>query len=129
MSDHSRFVLQLVDKLGDGLHLDAGLALGRLLDLEHLQPRRDVDAQRIRRQDLDWLLLGLHDVGQRRIARLVQAQVGGDHRRQLDLDVLEAAVDLASDERVRTVAQTMIKGQSFEIQAMTSMQQRLGCSG
>lgn len=45
------------------------------------------------------------------------------------IPMAEAAVDLASDERVRTVAQTMIKGQSFEIQAMTSMQQRLGCSG
>jgi len=45
------------------------------------------------------------------------------------IPMAEAAVDLASDERVRTVAQTMIKGQSFEIQAMTAMQQRLGCSG
>src|SRR5258708_37463186 len=52
MSDHSRFVAQLVDQLGDGLHLDARLALGRLLDLQHLQPRRDVDAQRIGRQHL-----------------------------------------------------------------------------
>ena len=32
--------------------------------------------------DLDRLLLRLHDVGQRGIARLVEAQVGGDHRRQ-----------------------------------------------
>ena len=45
--------------------------------------------------DLDRLLLGLHDVGQRGVARLVEAQVGGDHRRHLELDVLEAAVDLA----------------------------------
>lgn len=45
------------------------------------------------------------------------------------IPMAEAAVDLASDERVRTVAQTMVTGQTFEIQAMTSMQQRLGCSG
>src|SRR5215218_11393624 len=62
MSDHSRFVAQLVDQLRHGLHLDAGLALGRLLDLEGLEARRHVDAQRIGRQDLDRLLLGLHDV-------------------------------------------------------------------
>ena len=43
------------------------------------------------------LLLGLHDVGQRHVARLVQAQVGGDDRRQLDLERLQAAVDLARD--------------------------------
>src|SRR5215471_21535461 len=63
MSDHSRFIAQLVDQLGHGLHLDAGLALGRLLDLQHFQARCHVDAQRIRRQGLDRLLLGLHDVG------------------------------------------------------------------
>src|SRR5215475_2784547 len=74
MSDHSRFVAQLVDQFGDGLHLDAGLALGRLLDLQHLEPGRHVDAELVGRQHLDRLLLGLHDVGQRGIARLVQAQ-------------------------------------------------------
>jgi hypothetical protein len=49
-SDHSRFVLQLVDQFGHGLHLDAGLALRRLLDLQGLEARRGVDAQRVRRQ-------------------------------------------------------------------------------
>src|ERR1700755_3461492 len=58
ISDHSRFVLQLVDQLGDGLDLHAGLALGGLLDLEDLEARRDVDAQRVRRQGLDRLFLG-----------------------------------------------------------------------
>jgi hypothetical protein len=33
-------------------------------------------------EDVERLLLGLHDVGQRHVARLVQAQVGGDDRRQ-----------------------------------------------
>src|SRR5947207_4119665 len=50
MSDHSSFILELFDQLGHGLHLDAGLALGRFLHLQHLQPRRHVDAQRVRRQ-------------------------------------------------------------------------------
>ena len=49
--------------------------------------------------DVERLLLRLHDVGQRRIARLVEAQVGGDDGRQLELQRLEPAVDLARDER------------------------------
>ena len=39
------------------------------------------------------LLLRLHDVRQRRVARLVQAQVRGHDRRQLHLQRLQAAVD------------------------------------
>jgi hypothetical protein len=76
-------------------HLDAGAALGRLGDLERLQARRDVDAQVGRLDGVERLLLGLHDVGQRGVARLVQAQVGGDHRRQAHRQGLQAAVDLA----------------------------------
>src|SRR5262249_28228084 len=55
ISDHSCFVAQLVDQLGDGLHLDARLALGRLFDLEHLEPRRHVDAELVGCRDLDRL--------------------------------------------------------------------------
>ena len=44
-SDHPRFVLQLGDQLGDGRDLDAGLARRRLDRLQHLQARRDVDAE------------------------------------------------------------------------------------
>ena len=44
---------------------------------------------------VDRLALGLHDVGQARVAQLVQAQIAGDHRRQLERDLLEAGVDLA----------------------------------
>lgn len=43
------------------------------------------------------------------------------------IPMAEAVLELGSDERVKTVAETMKKGQTFEIQAMTSMQQRLGC--
>src|SRR5438552_3070389 len=38
--------LEVGDEIGGGFHLDAGLALGRLGDLDHLQPRRGVGAQR-----------------------------------------------------------------------------------
>ena len=36
-------------------------------------------------------------LGRRGVARLVEAQVGGDDGRQLQLDRLQAAVDLAGD--------------------------------
>ena len=62
---------------------------------KHLEPRRDVDPVVGRRLLVDRLLLRLHDVGQRGVARLVQAQVGGDDRRQLQATGLHAAVDFA----------------------------------
>ena len=46
--NHLRFVAQLGDQLLDVGHLAAALALRRLDDLERRQPRRDVDAERLR---------------------------------------------------------------------------------
>jgi uncharacterized protein (DUF305 family) len=43
------------------------------------------------------------------------------------IPMADAVLELGTDERVKTVAENMKKGQTFEIQAMTSMQQRLGC--
>src|SRR4030095_1224304 len=77
MSDHPDLVLELVDELAHGFHLHAGLAAGALGGLEHFEPRRDVDAVAVGRFLVDRLLFGLHDVGQARIARLVEAQIGG----------------------------------------------------
>ena len=88
-----------LDQLVDAADLDPGLALGRLGHLQRLQPPRDVDAVIARRLGRERLRLGLHDVGQRGIARLVQAQVGGDYRRQVELHRLEPAIDLARDGR------------------------------
>ena len=65
--------------------------------LSDLQARGDVDAVVGGRLLVQRLLLRLHDVGQRGIARLVEAEVGRHHQRQLDLQHLEAAVDLAGD--------------------------------
>ena len=39
------------------------------------------------------LLLGLHDVGQGRVTRFVEPQVGGHYGRQRDLDGFQPAVD------------------------------------
>ena len=71
----------------------------RLDGLQHLEPRRDVDAESAARLLVERLLLGLHDVGQRGVARLVEAQVGGHDRRQLERHGLQAAVDLARHRR------------------------------
>ena len=54
--------------------------LGGSLTFSVLILERHVHAQVGRLEDLERLLLGLHDVGQRDVARLVQAQVGGDRR-------------------------------------------------
>ena len=42
--EHPRFLFELADQLGHRADLDAGLASRRLDRLDHLQPRRDVDA-------------------------------------------------------------------------------------
>src|SRR5512139_34350 len=90
-------VLELVDQRGDVGHLDAGAALGRLGDFQGLDARGDVHAQGLGLDHFERLLLGLHDVGQGDVARLVQAQVGGDDRGQAELEGLQAAVDFAGD--------------------------------
>src|SRR5919206_2915596 len=76
-SKDAGLVAQLGDELGDRAHLGARLALRRLRHLQHLEPRRHVDPERLGRGLVQGLLLGLHDVRQARIARLVEAQVRG----------------------------------------------------
>src|SRR3546814_1420312 len=49
------------------------------------------------------LLLRLHDVRQFQIARLVEAQIGRDDRRQIDFDGFEAGVDFARHRRLVAV--------------------------
>src|SRR5687767_13925675 len=67
ISDHLRFILQLGNQRRDIGHLDAGAALGRLHDFQGLQVVLHFDAQVGRLEDVQLLLLGLHDVGQRHI--------------------------------------------------------------
>src|SRR5258708_28804049 len=97
-SDHPHFVLELVDQLAHRLDFHARLAPCRLAGLEHVEPRRDVDSVSVRRLLVDRLLLGFHDVGEARITRLVEAQIGGHDRRALKLYCLQAALDLAPDQ-------------------------------
>lgn len=88
--------LHALHHLANARHLAAANALGRLLQLERLEPVRHVDLKLLRLEGLERLLLGLHDVGQCRVARLVQPEIGRDDHRQLAIDRLESAVDLAS---------------------------------
>ena len=77
------------------LDLDAGLAHRRFGGLDNFEPRLDVDAVIGGALVVDRLFLRLHDVRQRRVARLVQAQIGGHDRGHFQLHGLQAAVDLA----------------------------------
>src|SRR3546814_14606440 len=82
----------LFRSIGD---LDAGTAPGRLDDIGDGEPRCDIDAVIGGGLGRHRLRLGLHDVGQRGVARLVEAQIGGDDRRQLEIIGLEPALDFA----------------------------------
>ena len=77
--------------------VDAGLPLRRLFDLDELEPRCDVDAELLRRQHVDRLALGLHDVGQGGVARRVQPQIGGHDAGHFEPHHFEPAVDFAGD--------------------------------
>src|SRR4029079_12372633 len=94
-SENPGFGLEFGYQLTDVLDLDAALAAGRFRGLEHFEMRREIDAVIGRALVVDRLLLRLHDVGQRSVARLVQSQVGSDDGRSLQLHGLQTAVDLA----------------------------------
>src|SRR5258708_32858415 len=93
--DHLRFVAQLRHQLLRVGDLSATLALRRLDDFQRSEPRRHVDAERVRLDHVERLLLRLHDVGQGRVARLVPPQVGGEHRRHPHRHRLQPPGDLA----------------------------------
>src|SRR5690554_3797185 len=97
MSDHLGFVLQFVDQLINGLDLDAGTAGRRGFDLDGAQSGGRAHAQLFRLGHVQRLLLGLHDVRQGGVARLVQAQVSGDNGWQFQLNGLQTAVDFTGD--------------------------------
>src|SRR5690606_30951277 len=59
--------------------------------------KKPLETQRVWRQGFQRLLLGLHDVRQRRIARLVQAQVSGNDRWKVQRYGLQTAIDFTGD--------------------------------
>src|SRR5690606_40321812 len=81
--DHLRFVLQFIHQLSYVCHLDTSLACSRGFDLQGGQARGDFNTQIGGAHGVQRLLLGLHDVRQRSVTRLVQTQVSGNNRRQV----------------------------------------------
>src|SRR5580698_11455488 len=77
---HLGFGLQLLDQRLHISDLHASGALRRLDNLQRLQARLDINAKVFRLERLERLFLGLHDVRQRHVARLVQTQIRRDHR-------------------------------------------------
>mmetsp|Transcript_69668 Transcript_69668/g.194742 ORF Transcript_69668/g.194742 Transcript_69668/m.194742 type:complete len:248 (-) Transcript_69668:541-1284(-) len=94
LSDDRGLVLELVDKGRDVLHNDTGRTRRRVVHLHHLDARREVHAQRGGVDGLDLLFLGLHDVGQLGVPRLVQTKVRRHHQRGAHLDHLGPVVRL-----------------------------------
>src|SRR5262249_33390561 len=92
MSEDPRFVFELADQFGRRRDLDAGFASRRLGRLQNLQSWFHVDAVGIRGLLVDRFFLRLHDIRQRRIARLVEPQIGRDDCRHFQFDRLQAAI-------------------------------------
>src|SRR6202795_4627423 len=70
-SQNLGFGLQLLDQRLHVRHLHASGALRRFGNFERLQTRHDIDAEIRGFKRFHWLLLGLHDVRQRHVTRLV----------------------------------------------------------
>ena len=75
----------------------------RCFVLQRLELAGRVDAQRVERDDVERLFLRLHDVRQLHVARLVQAQIGREDRRQIDFDGFQTRVDFARHFRLAAV--------------------------
>lgn len=88
-------LLELADDLLNGVNLDTGLALGRVLNLGVLDVGGEVNAEVLCLDLLNLLLLGLHDVGEGGVAGLVEAKVSGHNSGEAELELLETTVNLA----------------------------------
>src|SRR5690606_27241748 len=101
--DHLRFVLQFIHQLSYVSHLDTSLACSRGFDFQGGQASGNVNAQVSRRHGVQRLLLGFHDVRQRSVARLIQTQVCGNNRRQVQSNCHQTAVYFAGYVNLVTV--------------------------
>ena len=95
--DHLRFCLELGHQGDDVRYLDARAAFRGFADLQGLDAGSNVDAEVFGLEDVELFLLGLYDVGQGDVARLVQAQIGRDDGRQAHQNGLQATVNFARD--------------------------------
>src|SRR4030095_12953859 len=94
-SQYSCFHFEFFNEFLSGLNFDAAFACRRLRQLQYFQPGGGIDAEGIDRLFDDRLFLGLHDGRQGREARLVEAKIGGDDRRHVELYGLVTAIDFA----------------------------------
>lgn len=92
----STSLLELADQLINVLDLDTGLSLGRLGNLEGLESVGNA-VKVLDLDHLEGLLLGLHDVGQSHVSRLVESQIGGNDHGQFGSDGLDTTIDLSGD--------------------------------
>ncbi len=76
-------------------------ALGRRGQRLDLELGRQVDAEAVDRNFLEFLFARLHDARQRGVARFVEAQVRRDDGGQVERDRFEAAIDLADHGALR----------------------------
>ena len=63
----------------------------------YLNSWRDINSQICWSEFINLLLFGLHDGGQRGVARLVESQIGRQNCRKIDLDSFQTSVNLAKD--------------------------------
>ena len=92
--------VQRGDEFRRVLHHDSARARRGGVDCARRRGRARVSTPReAERKHVERLLLRLHDVRQLHVARLIEAQVGRDDGRQVDVDHLEARVDFARDAR------------------------------
>src|SRR3569833_1341668 len=89
ISEHPGFGHEFRAELVDILDHEAGLTTRRLRSLEDFEARREIDTGIGGGLLRDRLLLRLHDVGQRCIARLIESEIGGYDRGSLQLVCLQ----------------------------------------
>mmetsp|Transcript_17696 Transcript_17696/g.51502 ORF Transcript_17696/g.51502 Transcript_17696/m.51502 type:complete len:299 (+) Transcript_17696:382-1278(+) len=102
--DHFSIVPKLVHKVVHALHDDALLPRWRLVHLQYLIPRGEVDTHILCRHRIHLLLFRLHNVGELRVPRFVETEVARDNSGELRLHRLGPAVGLALHRQFAVVA-------------------------
>mmetsp|Transcript_1695 Transcript_1695/g.3087 ORF Transcript_1695/g.3087 Transcript_1695/m.3087 type:complete len:275 (-) Transcript_1695:3-827(-) len=96
-SQHLCLVLEFVYHFFDGTNLHTGGARRWFSNFHNLQTRGNVHAQILDVNGFEWLLLGLHNLWQFCIPRLIQPQVAGKYAGDVQLQVLHSGVGFAGE--------------------------------
>ena len=73
------------------------------LSISYLNTWRNINSQILRCDLINFLLLGLHDIWQGRISRLVEAEVGWENSWKVDVDRFQSTVDLTNNSETAVV--------------------------